>query len=538
MIFFEVFRQLDVRMYRTVKVMNPLLNPCTKYIIDGNNLIILGTNVSCKWDIYNRQVSEDNPYKHWDMEGETLYWFSEESAEGAVIRMISNAFRQWFDIDPFDSFIEFERSESVINQRLQEYGLSIVWDMDNMAVSKNGEMISFEQAIMLIMEDDALKEAGISIDEWLYDARYFRQTDQLERAIEQYERVLRYSNNTMRVYTESAFCLAESYYFLDDYEKAVDMYFKCNLEYIEDETDFYIHIGHALLDVKMVNFKKSLRIYYRGCLDQAYAMGHMREIERAAAEVGDNFELYESECFRVGQSKYAQHIMSLPMKSDALNEILVVEADEKDKKERMEIAKNRYYDVRLIKPTYLSDVDSISLNDAMSTALLLFMNGEYQKAYEMYYKLSESLDHDSDHYTWVNFQLGKLYCICNDPLSAFTALQECQVGKFGVVYRQSDFFILYTHVKIMCDDFESDERFRKLIRGKYDYYYAKYDPEYVKLTRNSKMMNAFRRYETECKNAAKEEFAIYLNTDHDEKSSRKRGVDNKVLKGISKYFNE
>ena len=74
----------------------------------------------------------------------------------------------------------------------------------------------------------------------------------------------------MRVYTESAFCIAESYYFLGNYEKAADMFFKCNLEFIEDEADFYIHIGHALLDAKMPNFEKDIRTYYRGCLDQSF----------------------------------------------------------------------------------------------------------------------------------------------------------------------------------------------------------------------------------------------------------------------------
>ncbi len=533
MIFFELFRQLDIRMYRTVKAMEPLINPCTRYLLEKDRLIVFGTNVSISLNLKTKEISEDNPYRHFDLEDETLYWFSGSSAEGTVIRMINNAFRQWYGIDPFESFEKFEQSEAEINKKLASYGLKVMWDMDKMAMFRNDDMITFEAAVMQIMEDDALKAAGMSIDEWLYDARYFRQTDQLARAIEQYERVLRYSNYTMRVYTESAFCLAESYYFLGDYDRAVSMYYHCNLDFIEDENDFYIHIGHALLDVRMKHFEKELRTYYRGCLDRSYAMNHMREIERAAAEVAGEFEAYEETCLVVGHKKFSEHLMALPMKSEALDEILIIEADKKD---AVEAAGNRYMDIRLVRPEFLKKTENVSLNESMAEALRLLAAGEYQKSYELYYRLAESLDPESDYATWVNFQLGKIYCICDDVRSSFESLRKCRPGKFGVVYRQSDFFILYTHVKIMCDDFESDERFRKLIRGKYDTYYARYDQEYIKLLKNAKIMNTFRRYEKECLAAGKAEFADYL-------TPRSVGrfhndTDNSLIRGISRYFSE
>lgn len=533
MIFFELYKQLDIRMYRTAAKAEPSINPCTRYLLDGDRLIIFGTNVSVVWNLRTKEISDDNPYRHFDLEDETLYWFSAESAEAAIIRMANNAIRQWYGIDPFESFAQFEQSEADINRILAGYGLRILWDMDKMAVMRSDEVITFETAVAQIMEDDALKAAGMSVDEWLYDARYFRQTDQLERAIEQYERVIRYSNYSQRVYTESAFCLAESYYFLGDYDRAVSMYYHCNLDFIEDENDFYIHIGHALLDVRMKHFEKELRTYYRGCLDRSYAMNHMREIERAASEVAGEFEAYEETCLVVGHKKFSEHLMALPVKSDDIDEILVVEADEKN---AIELARNRYHDIRLVRPVFLKNTDSISLNDSMSRALDLLISGEYQKAYELYYKLSESLDPDSDYATWVNFQLGKIYCICNDARSSYETLKQCKPGKFGVVYRQSDFFVLYTHVKILCDDFESDERFRKLIRGKYDAYYARYDQEYVRLRKNVKIMNMFRRYEKECYTAAKTEFSAQLQPERSGRSRRSRETG--ILAGISKYFNE
>ena len=58
--------------------------------------------------------------------------------------------------------------------------------------------------------------------------------------------------------------------------------------------------------------------------------------------------------------------------------------------------------------------------------------------------------------------------------------------------------LLYVHSKIVLDDFESDPRFRKLIRGKFDSYYARFNREYYLMTRDRNLMDAFLSYEKEC----------------------------------------
>ena len=264
----------------------------------------------------------------------------------------------------------------------------------------------------------------------------------------------------------------------------------------------------------------------------------MREVERAAAEVAAEFEEYEKTCLTIGKKKYNEHIAALPLKEDALN---FVEMEEVPVEESRKTADNRYRDVKLVKPKILADYYTISLNETMSDALGFMSTGEYQKAYELYYKLAQSLDPESDYATWVNFQLGKLYCICNDAKNSYETLCRCRPGKFGVVYRQSDFFLLYTHVRIMCDDLESDERFRKLIRGRIDDYYAKFDSEYISLRSDQSIMGEFRKYEKECMNQARAEFSAYAFTENKSKGNRKKreeGRENRVLRGISRYINE
>ena len=85
MIFFELYKQLDIRMYRTVSSMEPSINPCTRYMLDGDRLITFGTNVSVAWNLRNKEVCDDNPYRHFDLEDETLYWFSSSSAASTAV---------------------------------------------------------------------------------------------------------------------------------------------------------------------------------------------------------------------------------------------------------------------------------------------------------------------------------------------------------------------------------------------------------------------------------------------------------------------
>ena len=109
------------------------------------------------------------------------------------------------------------------------------------------------------------------------------------------------------------------------------------------------------------------------------------------------------------------------------------------------------------------------------------------------------------------------------------------------MYRQSDFFLLYTHVRTLCDDLESDESFRKLVRGRIDDYYARFDTEYITLRSDPNVMMKFRRYEKECLNAARNEFSAYAFTEEKKQSGRRKKKetrDNRVLRGISRYFNE
>ena len=158
----------------------------------------------------------------------------------------------------------------------------------------------------------------------------------------------------------------------------------------------------------------------------------------------------------------------------------------------------QYEGFGLTEPRSKVETGNMSMSERLSTALDYYLTGEYQKDFDMYYRLASQTDEDSDYYTWIHLQLGKLYCFFDEPAKSWHALEKCNPNRFGIVYRLEDFMILYQHSHIVAEDFESDERFRKLVRGRMDTYYAQYDREYNRLIKDRKLMRAYRIYEKDC----------------------------------------
>ena len=86
--------------------------------------------------------------------------------------------------------------------------------------------------------------------------------------------------------------------------------------------------------------------------------------------------------------------------------------------------------------------------------------------------------------------------------------------------------LLYRHIEIVLDDFESDQRFRKLIRGRLDPYFAKYDREYNLYQRDKKLLKAYATYERDCLEDAMSELEESLG------NSNAGGFFKKGFKGI------
>lgn len=511
MIFFELYRQLDIRVFQTISAIDQTYGSCAKYVFDGDSLVLLGIDHSIRLDILTKEVKKDSPIRNWDIENETVMWFAEDSAEAALVRLINDAYRKWMQLDPniSDDYLAMELEQ--VNQMLAGYDLRIFADNSGMSIFKgdSGDVdeFTFEAAIGLIMEIDDNRMDDGAISQLISEALYFRKLDRYEEATVRLEKVVRYVDHTLPIYTRTVFTLAETYYYMGNYERAVMLYYRVNLDFIEDENDFYLHLGHALVDEKMKKYDRHLRIYYHSLIDPEFADTHRQAVAAAKASVASVFTEYEATCADMGRKKYAEFRSHLPDGADEIDELL--EVYEKSDEREVEIHK-QYEGFKLSEPGAVAGADQSSVNERLSVALDHFLTGEYQKAFELYCRLASQTDPASDFYTWINLQLGKLYCFFDEPNKALGALDECDPGRFGVVYRLEDFLILYQHAHIVAEDFESDVRFRKLIRGRMDPYYAQYDRTYNDLLKDRKLMRSYRIYEKDCIEDSRYEFRDIL----------------------------
>lgn len=520
MIVFELYRQLDVRMYQTLAQLDPTYGPCAKYVFQDDTLVLLGADHSIRLNMATKEAIVDVPIRNWDIDNEAVLWFSDDSYEGYVVRAINNVFRQWLNIDPFESEEKLLSTIVDINESLSKYGLRIIYDATGMFAYCNDRIITFERAIEIIVDADLRREQNLDLQEILNNAQQLKVSGKLADAVPYYEQIIRSSSRADFIFTVAAFELAECYYFIGNYDRAVSLYYRCNLDYIAREDDFYIHLGHALLDVKMKKYEREIKIYYRSKVDPDFVLTHKDAVDGARREVAAVFDEYEATCLEMGRKKYADHRNQLPEGSDDIDELLAVDdGDEMVKPKEVKV----YEGIRLTEPVVRKDVNRKSDSDLFYDALELFIGGEYQKAFEIYWMLTRELPEDSDYYTWAKFQLGKLYTIFDEPRKALAELSMCDPNRFGLVYRQEDFLVIFQHVKTVCDDFEDDVRYRKLIRGRFDSYYAQYDAEYNQLLKDNRLIKKFVQYEKECREDCIESFGtgIVLDNTNEGKKGKK-----------------
>ena len=170
MIVFELYRQLDVRMYRTLAQLDPTYGPCAKYIFEDDTLLVLGSDHSIRLNMATKEAIIDNPIRNFDIENEPVLWFSENSYEAHIVRAINNVFRQWLDVDPFESEEKLLKSIVDINENLAKYDLRLFYDASGMIVYNNDKIITFEQAIEIIGDVDLKREQSADLQEILKEA--------------------------------------------------------------------------------------------------------------------------------------------------------------------------------------------------------------------------------------------------------------------------------------------------------------------------------------------------------------------------------
>ncbi len=506
MILFELYRELDERFYKTISVLDNTFVPCAKYLLIDDVLIALGVDYSVRFNASSGEALVDNPASVFGVDNEPCQWFALGSGEGRLIEAISDAFRQWKGIDPRPDYEDFLKAINAINQDLSKYELTVLCDENGLGIYHERGVVTFEQAIEIIWEMDADINQNVNLEQVISTAQFYKQQGQLADAVPYYENVLKNTSRSELLYTMAAFELAECYYFIGNYDRAVSLYYRCNLDFLADENDFYIHVGHALLDSKMKKYEREIKIFYRAQVDPDYVLTHREAVNGAQREIKDVFPEYEKTCLDMGKKKYTEHRNHLPVGADDVDEILL--SDDGTEGENKQI--KPYLNIKLVEPSRQYSYDGISTPELFEKAMDYLISGDYQYAYEIYYRLAKAKNKKSDYYTWANFQLGKIFCMASDYKRASERLIKCNINRLNDVYRQDDFFVLYRHVENMLDNACTNVNYPLLIRGRYDFYYSENDENYKNLLKKHQLIRQFVQYEKECADLAKEDYADVL----------------------------
>lgn len=344
MITFELSRRLDMRFFQTVAAYDLQFGACGRYVLEGDNLYVLGYNNSLKLSITSGEISKAKPESEWDIETEAQLWFAQDANETLLINLICEAYRYYINMDESVTKDVIDALIEDTNNRLFDYDLRVMPGERGFGMYHESGACSFEDAVNLIMEYDENRMYNGGMIDLINEALYLRRADRMEEAAAKLEEVVRRADYTQAIYTDSMFLLAETYYFAGNYKRAEQLYYRCNMEFIEDENDFYVHLGHALLDERMKKYERQVRVYYRCMIDPEYADTHRQQFAAASSEIGDDYEEYDKTCLEMGKKKYEEYKKKLPENADDIDEVMlglsVNSQDEKKEEIKNEVADN------------------------------------------------------------------------------------------------------------------------------------------------------------------------------------------------------
>lgn len=530
MLFFELYRQLDVRMFQTMSAIDSTYGSCARYVFDRDSLVLLGTDHSVRLDILAPNVTNEQPLDHWAVESEAMLWFAEDSVEAAIVRLINDAYRIWMRLDANITEEYFFDELNTLNECLQSYDLKIYIDQSGMSVFSDGMPLTFEQAIDIIMEIDEKRMNSEGIEKLINEAYFYRKLDKYEEAAILLEKAVRYIDPATPYYSSVIFLLAETYYFMGNYDRAIMLYYRVNVKYVQDEQDYYMHLGHALLDSKMRKYDRHLRIFYHSKVDPEFADTHRQAVAAAQSVVSEVFGEYEASCLDMGIKKYNEYRKSLPEEADDIDELLNVYEKPEEKPGTSEVQING---IKLVKPESLPDEVDMEAEEMFEIALEKMAKGRYQDAFSAYCLIDKIAIEEPDQYTWAHFQMGKLYMLFDEADKAVDEFELCDPNRFGGKYSFDDYLILYRHSYLVRDNQEVDNRYRFFVRARMDSYYAENDREYNLLRKDKKLYKAYRQYEKTCIQDARDILGDMIVVDYSKASG---GLMGKIKSAFVEFY--
>lgn len=303
MIQFELNRPLNIFFNNTLAYIDEAFLPRSRYIVDKDRMIALGERDSLVLSFSDRGI-ETIETREEPIQGDEWILFEEDSIESELMKYVYTLFRMWQQIPPYASAHMHKVLLRKLNKELLFYDLHISEQSETLAIEYGGECVRLEDALQVVMQRNAGKSEQLEIRIDYEEAERLRGLGQHEEALPFYLRAIEREEKNSTFYTLASFGLGEVYYFMDDMEKTVKTYLRCNAKLLQEETELYRRLGHAFLDNRMKKHTDYIKTYLKCLQSIPYANRHKEEQNEAIQYIGEMFEEYDATCIEVGKKQY------------------------------------------------------------------------------------------------------------------------------------------------------------------------------------------------------------------------------------------
>ena len=268
------------------------------YGIDGDILLAVGQPYCVIISLVDGTVSKKTGFNYQSMTVPVN--IGEGTLRNEVLRYVLMRARRVLDIKPVadDHMLDVLRGK--INDSLKFFDIVVLKEADNIVadIKLQGGHGTVEDVLNAVADETIIGEIMGDID-----MDYLRRLVGLGRFEEALSIFLslydRAQPGTM-FDTEVNMYLGELYYHLDELDKSVERYKQCNPIYINDIRDFYIRLGHSLLDDNAGLRGNLIKMYYRSTLNPAYKKSIADRFDKLVEQIEPIYTAHEAECEAAG----------------------------------------------------------------------------------------------------------------------------------------------------------------------------------------------------------------------------------------------
>ncbi len=268
------------------------------YAIEGDFLMAVGKPYCVIISLIDGSMSKREGFNYQLMTEPVI--IEEGTLRNEVLRYVLMRLRRVLNIAPVadDHMLDVLRGK--INDSLKFFDIAVFKEPDNIVVDLKlqGGHGTVEEVLTAVADETIIGEilGDVDMDYLKRLVGLGRFEEALEIFLSLYDRAQPGTmfDNEINMY------LGELYYHLDELDNSVERYKMCNPIYINDIRDYYIRLGHSLLDDKAGLRGNLIKMYYRSTLNPAYKKSIADRYDKLVEQIEPIYAAHESECEAAG----------------------------------------------------------------------------------------------------------------------------------------------------------------------------------------------------------------------------------------------